>query len=149
MGRDGKIGVSLLVLAVFLCYGSLKLGLGQTNNPGPGFFPFLAGVVIGGLSVLLVTSSLRKSAQHRKQERDSFVTRGASLILGSLLIFGFLVERVGFFFCAFFTIFLMLRANGVKKWSSLLLFSFLTCLAVFLVFNSLLDVRLPLGILRF
>ena len=66
-----------------------------------------------------------------------------------LLLFGLFVEKAGFFVCTFFATLLMLRANGIKQWYLLLLVGISTSLGIFLIFNLLLEVRLPLGILTF
>jgi hypothetical protein len=76
------------------------------------------------------------------------MTGRAGFILGALLAFGFLVEKAGFFVCTFFATLLMLRMTSTRKWTFLFFVAILTCLGVFFVFNVLLDVRLPLGILR-
>jgi putative tricarboxylic transport membrane protein len=146
-GRDGKIGVFLLMVSILLCYGAIELGIGKTHDPGPGFFPFLAGLIIALLSVILIISSFRPRPQFSLPP-GSLLTGRAILTLGVFLITGLLVERAGFFICTFLVTIAMLRINGVKKLPFLFLVAILTSLGIYLVFNVLLDVRLPLGILR-
>jgi len=148
LARDGRIGTFLLFVSILLCYGAIRLGIGETHNPGPGFFPFLAGLIIAVLSLVMIISSI-KERPNRNLQKSPLVTTGSALILTVLLFFGFLVEKAGFFVCTFFATLLMLRANGVKRWSYLFFVAFLTCAAIFVVFNVLLEVRLPLGILEF
>lgn len=146
-GRDGKIGVFLLIVSLFLCYGAIKLGIGKTHDPGPGFFPFLAGLIIAILSLILIISSFQ--AQHKHSlPAGPLLTGRAALTLGVFLLSGLLVEKAGFFICTFFVTMAMLWINGVKKWPFLFLVATLTSAGIYLVFNVLLDVRLPLGILR-
>lgn len=145
--RKGGVGFFLLFISILLCYGAIGLGIGRSSNPGPGFFPFLAGLVIAALSVAIIISSVRGS--QRISSQTPLLTGRATLILGSLLVFGLLVEKAGFFACTFLATLLMLRTNGIKKWPFLLLVAFLVCIGIFLIFNTLLEVRLPLGVLRF
>ena len=145
--RDGKIGVFLLIVSFFLCYGAIKLGIGKTHDPGPGFFPFLAGLIIAVLSLILIITSFQAQHQHSLPE-GPLLTGRAALTLGVFLISGFLVEKAGFFIITFFVTMTMLWINGVKKWPFLFLVAILTSVGIYLVFNVLLDVRLPLGILR-
>jgi len=146
-GRDGKIGIFLLIVSLLLCYGAIKLGVGKTHDPGPGFFPFLAGIIIAVLSLLLILSSF--SPKHRYSlPSGPLVTGRAALTLGVFLLSGLLVEKAGFFICTFFVTMTMLWINGVKQLPFLCLVAILTSAGIYLVFNVLLDVRLPLGILR-
>lgn len=148
LGRDGGTGTLLFFVSILLCYGSVMLGIGKANDPGPGFFPFLAGSIIAVLSLAMLISSIRERST-APPPKQPLITREAALILSVLLLFGVLVEKAGFFLCAFGATLFMLRVNGQKRWSYLLLVTILTCLGIFVVFNILLEVRLPLGILRF
>jgi cell division protein FtsW (lipid II flippase) len=143
-----KIGSFLFLISIALGYASIRLGIGKANDPGPGFFPFLAGLMIAFLSLTIVLSSLKKSqTDHGKEE--ALVSGKAALISLFLLLFGLFVEKAGFFVCTFFATLFMLRTNGIKQWYFLLLAAISTCLGIFLIFNLLLEVRLPLGILTF
>jgi len=144
--HDAKIGSFLFLISIILCYASMRLGIGKANDPGPGFFPFLAGLMIAILSLAILISSLKKSKKYNPEE-GALVSGKAALISVVLLLFGLFVEKAGFFVCIFFATLLMLRANGIKKWHFLLLVGISTCLGIFLIFNILLEVRLPLGIL--
>ena len=126
----------------------MRLGIGKANDPGPGFFPFLAGLMIAILSLAIIISSLKKSQKYNPEE-GALVSGKAALISVVLLLFGLFVEKAGFFVCTFFATLLMLRANGIKQWYLLLLVGISTSLGIFLIFNLLLEVRLPLGILTF
>ncbi len=147
LDRDGNIGIFLLGIAALLCYGAIELGIGKTHDPGPGFFPFLAGLIIAILSLGLI-GSLLKGRRVLATPQGHLVTGRAALILGVFLLFGFFVEKAGFFVCTFVVTMVLLWANGVQKWPVLLFAALLTCAGIYLVFNVLLEVRLPLGILR-
>jgi putative tricarboxylic transport membrane protein len=147
IGRDTGVGFFLLFVSVLLCYGALRLGTGKINDPGPGFFPFVAGLIIAALTLINIVSSRKK--EHQNQRSGPLVTGRAALFLIILIGFGFVVEKLGFFVSAFFTTLIMLRSNGIKKWSYLLFVAVLTCLGTFVFFNVLLEMRLPLGILAF
>ncbi len=146
--RDVGIGIFLLFASALLCYGAIRLGIGKSHQPGPGFFPFLAGMTIAILSVVMIITSVRGS-QVSISNKGSFLTGQAAVIVGILLLFGLLVEKAGFFVCTFFATLFLLRITGIKKWPLLLLVAVSACVGIFLVFNLLLEVRLPLGILRF
>jgi putative tricarboxylic transport membrane protein len=145
--HDVGIGILLLLLSGFFCYGAIGLGIGKIHYPGPGFFPFLAGIILAGLSVALIVSGEKRS--HSTPKNDVLFTGQSVLILAILLLFGFLVEKLGFFLCAFGAAVFLLKIVSEKKWPFLLLVSFSACFVIFILFNLLLDVRLPLGVLDF
>ena len=144
---DREIGIFLLVASLLFSIGAFRLGIGKINNFGPGFFPLLAGLFIAFCSLIIILSSL-KGGRDRKTQGDSLLTGRSALIAAVLLLFGLFVEKAGFFFCTFFASLLTLRINGTRKWSYLVFVPVLICIGIFLIFNVLLEVRLPLGFLR-
>src|SRR2546425_6057658 len=94
MPRDLVSGLFWLAVALFAAAQGLSLKLGSLNRPGPGFFPFWGGVVLGLLSIVLVVSSLgrgaRGSSRLRPESTKPIVVVGA--VLGYLL----LLETLGF-----------------------------------------------------
>ena len=147
LDREGKLGIFLFFFASLISYGAIRLGIGKTHDPGPGFFPFLAGLIIAVLSLIMIIASLRNKGKY-VPPKTPLITMRASVTLGLFLLVGFLVEKAGFLVCAFFVTVVMLWLNGIKKWSFLLLVGLLASAGIYLVFNVLLEVRLPLGILR-
>jgi hypothetical protein len=58
---DQWSGLFLLILAIFMCWGSLGLPYGSIHNPGPGFFPLWLGIILGAMSIgLFMTITLQK-----------------------------------------------------------------------------------------
>lgn len=57
-----------MVVALGICFGSLRLGIGHLHKPGPGFFSFLAGsaLCILSVSLFLRSSKARGSSGERK-----------------------------------------------------------------------------------
>ena len=145
--NDTGIGIFLFVFSAILSIGAIRLGIGKINDFGPGFFPLLAGLFIAVFSVIIIVSSLKGFAD-RKTEHGALVTGKSAMIVVVLLLFGLFVEKAGFFLCTFFASLLTLRINGIKKWSYLLFVPVLICVGIFLIFNLLLEVRLPFGILQ-
>lgn len=145
---DGRIGIFLLVTSSYYCYLAIRLGLGGARNPGPGFLPFLAGVSVFALSIVLIATSPGFRSHPGHQRPALFKTR-ACLVLACLLFFGLFVEKAGFFVCSFLFCVFVLLLNGIRKWSVAVLAGALICAGTYLLFNTLLHVKLPLGILDF
>lgn len=147
MKRDTGTGIFLLLISSTICYAAMGLGIGQSQNPGPGFFPFFSGLIVGIFSIAMILRSQRDRATPIP-ETSPLLTSKAASILVVLIACGLFVERAGFHVCIFISAIFMLRINGIKRWSALICYSASLSLAVFFVFNKLLDVRLPLGILN-
>jgi len=57
---DRIITLFWLAAAAGICWGSVQLSLGDIHRPGPGFFSFLAGALLGTLSFIVFLHSFRK-----------------------------------------------------------------------------------------
>jgi putative tricarboxylic transport membrane protein len=146
--RDVTIGIILIFVSALICYGAIRLGIGNANNPGPGFFPFLAGVAVGIFSLAMIITGA-KLPPKVASKTETLINIRSVVILFILLLFGLFVEKLGFYVCSFLLIISLLKITSEKKWPFLLFVAISTSVAVFLIFNLLLDVRLPLGILTF
>ena len=146
MKRYVGIGIFLLIISSLLIHGAITLGIGKMNNPKPGFVPFLLGLIIAVCSLALIASSV-KNLQSALPEKMPLLTIRAALILCALLLFGLFVEKGGFFVCTFLITISFLKINGIRKWFAVLVLAILTSIGIFLIFNILLRLRLPLGIL--
>lgn len=143
-----KSGIVLLFISVLLSYGAVRLGIGVLRNPGAGFLPLIAGLIIGVLSIPLVFGRSGPSTSPSPPAEPFFTSR-AGLFLAVLVLFGVFVERAGFLVCTFLGVIIMLRANGMRRYLYLFLTSTLICVSIFFLFDKILGVRLPWGILGF
>jgi len=44
------------VPGLLICYGSYRMDIGTPNSPGPGFIPFLSGIIMAGASLSILAS---------------------------------------------------------------------------------------------
>ena len=114
MSRDRVSGLFWLAVALFAAAQGLSLGLGSLHRPGPGFFPFWGGVVLGLLSILLVVRSPARDAPGAARVRpDTAKPVGAAgAILGYLL----LLEVLGFVPVTFLFLLLLFRLER-RSWT--------------------------------
>lgn len=143
--------IGLLVSSGF-CILSYQLGLGNLHQPGPGFFPFLAGCILGLLSILQlikewINASANISPQNMRSERIK-IRNFLELILATFL-YGALLERVGFLLTTMGLIFVTRYSFGVKDWKRNIFIGFLTALIVYLGLEKFLKIRLPRGLISF
>ena len=125
---------------------------GRTSfGPGVGFLPFWIGVVIAGLAIMLIISPSRGAAEASKKP---LFPRGDHLISVVLLpvslgVYIYFLDIVGYVVMTLlFTVFLM-RVVMHAKWKMTLIVSVLSSVALFVIFQVLLEVGLPRNILGF
>ena len=105
MSRDLTGALFWLAFAIFFSIqGFTHLKLGTLHQPGPGFFPFWAGVVLGLLSLISLFNSVKKS--------DALSLSGLKsskllLVTGALLAYLLLLETLGFLTVTFLFLFLL------------------------------------------
>jgi putative tricarboxylic transport membrane protein len=135
----------------FLCmYASILLGLGSFREPGPGFFPFIAGCFFSLLALLIVISSFLPG--RGRKNKISSLWKGLNwrrpLTAGLLILFYILMlKRMGFLLTSLIVLFLMLRWVEKFSWGKALLISASASACTYLLFHSLLKANLPMGIL--
>src|SRR5262245_51155963 len=142
MSRDLTSALFWLAFAIFFFIESLtQLKLGTLHQPGPGFFPFSAGVVLGLLSLILLLNSLRS------QDRLSWsvlTSRKLLLIAGALLASVLLLETLGFVTITFLFLFLLLRLE-YKGWIFSATSALAGAVAAYALFQLWLRTQLPVG----
>jgi len=147
---DRAGGVIWMALGTALGIGSIKLGLGTLQKPGSGLMPFLAGVLLGALGLLMVCLHPRRDSEKKRDEGVSlkqFWGKGACSLATSFL-YAFSLDPLGFTVATFLLIFSLLKIMGTRKWLTPILISFLTVVVSYLIFEVWLRLNLPKGILR-
>ncbi len=135
--------------AVF-CIGALDFGFSHMGTIGGGFFPFVAGAALIGLSIIVLITALagkkkEEPAEPFLPERDSF--RKLSLALLALFAYVLVVRVGGFVPTTFLFMIFLLKFIEPQSWTVALGAGGLTTAAAHLVFNLWLKVQLPRGFL--
>jgi putative tricarboxylic transport membrane protein len=148
---QSRIIVSLfwIGLGMFVMIFSYKLGLGRLNNPDSGSMSFLLGLLLVLLSLYsLVLSLLKKAGEERPQkEGRSQANYGKiALVLVALVMYSFILEKLGFVITTWIFLFLLFRSMG-NRWITTLIASTSTVLATYFVFTFF-GVRFPPGVFR-
>jgi hypothetical protein len=142
-------GLVFIALGIIFCAGGLKYKLFHFGSPGAGFFPFLFGLVLIGLSISLFFVSLfavKKPSEKFFAQDDSL--RKILLAVGALLAYILLLPYTGFLIITFLFIVFMFRFIEPANWTSTILSAFLTTVICFVLFELWLGVQLPRGFLR-
>ncbi len=141
-----------VILSIFVIIGSYRLELGSFENPGSGLMPFLSGIGLLVVSVIIAGSSffkMQKKNDIAKQEAPSKIHFWKIVLVpGSLVTYALLLEKVGFLFSTFLLLIVLFKLAGTPKWRSVLAASVLTVLVTYFVFTYL-GIRFPSGVLSF
>ena len=142
MSRDLTSALFWLAVAIFFSIEALThLKLGTLHQPGPGFFPFWAGIVLGLLSLVLIFNSLKN---REKLSLSGLKSSKFLLATGAILAYLLLLETLGFVTITFLFLFLLLRLE-YKGWMFSAVSALLGALASYAIFQLWLKTQLPSG----
>jgi len=136
-----------LVFALWVCYLSIGLSLWSEEGPGDGFFPFLGGILLFFFaSCLFVQSWFKLEKTHTVREPIS-KTRLFTYV-GSLLVYTFVLDLIGFLLATFFFIFVICKVAEKISSKNSLIIACVSTISFFIVFRYLLGVPFPPGFLK-
>ena len=137
-----------LIVGVLLCEESWRINLGQFHNPGPGFLPFGAGLILGGGALAVLVRNLRsKPGQEKSFWADRSRWPKVFLTLGCILVYGVVLEPLGFLLTTFLGMGFLFRVIEPQRWRTVLLGAFFSAVGAYLIFQTWLQVELPKGFL--
>lgn len=142
MNKSINISASIfIVLGIYIISTALKFPSINSSVPGPGFFPNILGGTLIALSILLIKNNMKNESEYKKTDNKKYVKTCTSMIL--TLIYISLLEVLGFIACSIPFLAIMVYLFKCKNIKKNLLVSVLTVLAVYYLFNILLNVPLP------
>jgi hypothetical protein len=151
--RDRVSSIFFLGVGVVFVVASWQYRLISQGIPGAGFFPFLCGVVLTGLSLIVLISSFGSGKDDKDEvagEVKFFPERGGwqrlTYAMTALVAYGICLPYGGFILTTFVFMLFMLRIMESQRWGRVLLISFSTAVMAYFLFAAL-EVQLPQGIL--
>jgi putative tricarboxylic transport membrane protein len=142
---DFRAGLAFLALGVWVCIEANRLGFGSALAPQPGFFPWLGGLTLSGLSLALLGQAFRG----RREARTGGKWWRPVVLLASLVLYVPLLEPVGYPLATIALCAVTLRILETRRWSVTLGVSMALAVGSFLLFRRALGVELPAGLLTF
>lgn len=151
--RDRMSSLFWMLVAIGVCFGSVRLSLGDFQEPGPGFFSFLAGAILGLLSFLVFLQSFKGKGLPKEGKEPFFLNPRRTLkmiyVIIALVLYTIGMNYLGFFFSTLLFLGFLLRGIEPQRWSVTLLVSIVGAASSCAVFQYWLDVPLPGGIWGF
>lgn len=145
MRKSGDIVVGLFFLAIGIVFmiGAIKLQVGVPTEPHPGFFPFIDGIILIVLSALF----LFQAWGGRAGESQAFGKMGGPvLVVLTLILYVATLETLGYIITTTILSAVVLKVMETKP-RVLVLVSLILAVVSYLVFDRLLGVTLPRGLL--
>ncbi len=145
MRKQDVIGaLILLFVSAWAIIGGLKLGLGKVSEPQPGFFPFWGGVILAILCAVLLFQAW--AGRSKGAEAFGAIWRPIIMMTG-LIVYVALLNIIGYLLATIILSIVLLRVLGTKRVWSLALAALIMALGSYILFDRLLNVPLPAGIL--
>jgi putative tricarboxylic transport membrane protein len=149
--RDLTSGLFWIAISILACVKSLQANIGTFHRPGPGFFPFWSGCILGTLALVLVVAAFLNK---NESGAITILWKGMKwsrviMVLTSLFIYAFFLPRLGYLITTFALMIVFLRIiERTKLWIQVAS-ALIIALGTYAVFHIWLEVHLPRGILGF
>jgi hypothetical protein len=151
MKPDKVSSIFWMVLGMVMTYASYKLKLGTLTHPGPGFLPFLAGVILCCLSIVVFLKAGRRIDEKAKKLRELWAGMNwlsAAIVVVTLLVYALVFTHVGFLLSTIGLLTFLFRARERMGWFAAIGGALIASFASFAVFAIWLKVQLPYGIIE-
>lgn len=139
--------VLFLGLAVGAFIESMRLPFGSVSAPAAGFFPAVLAVLLAITSLLACVDALR-SGNKSVTQAERLTWKKLLLTVGSLFVFAFVFERLGYLVATFVFIIFLMRAVEQKSWPLAIALGLSASVGSYLIFGLLLGAPLPAGFLQ-
>lgn len=151
MNADRLSALVFLAIGLSALYGSIRLGLGTTREPGPGFLGLLVSSFISLMALIIWLHSAKKGD---KEQKLSDLWQGLKwkrplavcvITIGYILAF----EWLGFAISTFLFLMILMKGMETLAWWKALLLSALSTGFSYLLLSISLESSLPKGIFGF
>lgn len=151
LNREFISSLVWVVVGGVFCIGGVYYQLFDSGLPGPGLLPFIGGLALSSLGLIVLISSFgsaKRNSEVTKRffpEKNSF--RKIFFAIVGLTIYAIIFEYLGFILTTFFLLIFLLRFIEPQKWSVVWVTAILTTALFYLIFCIFLKVQLPKGLL--
>ena len=143
--RDWFSSLFFILLSTYVCWESAGLGFGSFPKPGPGFFPFLAGLVLGSLGIVIFLRDWGSRTPAPGTGTKRIPWKPLIITFVSLLGFSLVLKPLGFNLATFLFIAVILRVVERKGWAISIGTAFAAALGAYTLFELGLQSQLPNG----
>ena len=138
-------------VGLFFAFYGRTVEIGSWDEPGPGFLPFWAGVILAVMALFLLVGSFKRKEWPVMPPffplADSW--KRVLMAFASLIAYLFLLPYLGFTLTTFFFIAFLVRYIFPQSWSRTLIVAAATAIVARLLFVNFLETQMPLGFFGF
>ncbi len=150
MKRDEAGAIFFICLGLFYTLISMKHDMGTIDNPQPGFFPRVMGILMVLLSTLVLVGSFRRRKQDKGlsvvwKEFDIKNIFFAVAIILCVVLYLLAMNTLGFLFLSPFLVFVIAWMMGGKSWVINAVMGIVTSGLIYWTFWIIMRVPIPLG----
>lgn len=143
--------VFFMAVGLFFSLYGRTVEVGSWSEPGPGFLPFWSGLVLVGMSLLLLLGSFKRREWQAMPPffplADSW--RRVVLAFVAMAAYLLLLNPLGFTLVTFLFIAFLLKVIFPQNWKRTLIGAAVTAVLARAIFVSLLETQLPRGFIGF
>jgi len=148
--RDFYTGLVMLIFSGAIIVQILRSpSIQDSSGPGPFFLPTIAAVIIAGLSLALFIQSTKFSPANQAIQSGKRMWNRLVWIIVWCFIYGITIEKLGYLLSTGVVTFALLAYFNRRNWILNIIFSLGTPLAIYFLFDTLLKVPMPKGLLGF
>jgi putative tricarboxylic transport membrane protein len=143
-------GLFFLAAGIFFAVYSQRVDIGTMEEPGPGFLPLWAGVLLSILSALLIAKSWFKKFEVGDAffpEYDSW--KRVFMVVLSLIVYNLLLAPLGFVLTTFLFVVFLVKFIFPQPWLRTIVTAGLSTAGAQIIFVNLLEIQFPKGLLGF
>jgi putative tricarboxylic transport membrane protein len=143
-------GLFFLGAGILFAVYARTVDIGTMEEPGPGFLPLWAGMLLGVLSALLLLKAWFKTFEAGEPffpEHDSW--KRVLMVVVSLIAYNLLLVPLGFILVTFLFVAFLVKFVFPQTWLRTILTAGLSTAGAQIIFVSLLEIQFPKGPLGF
>jgi len=142
-----SVDTAALVLSSLYLWGALGYSRGTMDQPGPGLYPLFVGALLVAASIGSIVTDLVRPAQGELELPVGKDLGRVLMVLGGSAAYVLLLPYAGHLLSSIVVVFVVLQAMGLTSWPMKIGFAITLALGSYLLFDVLLKVPLPRGIL--
>ncbi|WP_127996273.1 tripartite tricarboxylate transporter TctB family protein [Piscinibacter defluvii] len=141
--RDFWSGLMFIAIGLGFAWGATSYSFGQSARPGPGYFPFGLGILMAVLGGMVLFKALTIETGDGEPV-GRFAWRPLLIIVGSVVLFGLLLPRLGMLIALPLLVVTSALAGDEFHWGEALLNAAIITVFSWLVFSYGLNLTIPL-----
>jgi putative tricarboxylic transport membrane protein len=151
LNNDQMSSIIWFIVGGLIILFSIPYGFGGFHSPGTGFLPFLVGLVICALAVIVFIQGTLARSRGKKWVS---VVKGVKwekplYTLIALLFYVLLLDFLGFILASALLVAFLLRMIHPQRWLVVISGAMLTSILSYVIFRVWLKTQLPIGIFNF